>query len=337
MPLRIKDPKFTPHEDLERVNREIKTAERALLKKYIHIEGDVTEQEKEAVGGKNDQHVLGLLHAAHVSWAQEKSFELDPQLVWYSVLAELGTFIQKEPDQFKDLFTDSSEKKEIKIPTSSETDIDPRWFIEVLSSLVPDKELVEAMTSPFESESSEIYKKAVASAFLAAAAPYYDYSTFRCGLPEIVVQGSAKDWEILVDKLKILLSKFGSKGEKPLGDVFLVTAVDRAKEMFEYVSGDKTPPKDFASKFYSFEPCGSKHHTPDGWFAGFFPKKTTAEIAVPVTTWAWHDVTTGSNFAQVYGIGEYEIVNGVVCPRICAKTFLINDEKLFKKISHKRD
>jgi hypothetical protein len=64
------------------------------------------------------------MHYLMLAWSNHFSVIISPDIVFYTVLCELASEIKEKPDQFRHLFTNSTEKKEIRTLTGDPAKID---------------------------------------------------------------------------------------------------------------------------------------------------------------------------------------------------------------------
>jgi hypothetical protein len=120
---------------------------------------------------------------------------LSPDIIWYTVSCELASIVKDDPDAFRDLFTDSDEKQEIRVQSDSLIEMPMNDLINALRCYVPtdmDTFLPEFSTTTDRS------RIARSIAFADMVSPYYDYCMFCCGIPAIRITGTSDDWKLLV-------------------------------------------------------------------------------------------------------------------------------------------
>lgn len=71
-----------------------------------------------------------LMHYLTLAWSNHFSVVLTPDIIFYTVLAEIADEILTEPDTYRHLFTDSLDKKQILTLTSDPTKLDLEQVIE---------------------------------------------------------------------------------------------------------------------------------------------------------------------------------------------------------------
>lgn len=54
-----------------------------------------------------------LMHYLTLAWYNHFSVVISPDMIFYTILCELAEIIKKQPESFRHLFTDSTEKKQI--------------------------------------------------------------------------------------------------------------------------------------------------------------------------------------------------------------------------------
>lgn len=132
--------------------------------------------------------------------------EIAPHDVWFVLLTEMARIIKDNADELREHFTDSAEQKQIMVYSDDPTKIDIAELTAALRKLVPiDIGIFLPKISTHTAE-SEI---ACLAAFCDGMQVYYEYATFCCGIPEIRVIGSDKDWSTLIMQLNVIDTYLG--------------------------------------------------------------------------------------------------------------------------------
>lgn len=71
-----------------------------------------------------------LMHYLMLAWSNHFSVVISPDMIFYTVLCEIADEIQSDPDAFRHLFTDSTEKKAIMTVSYDAEKIDLNQIIE---------------------------------------------------------------------------------------------------------------------------------------------------------------------------------------------------------------
>ena len=94
-----------------------------LIDKSKIIESTVPEPSNNVLMHKNYMHYLTL------AWSNHFSVILSPDIIFYTVLCEIADEILTDPDTFRHLFTNSTEKKQIMTLTHDVSKIDLNQII----------------------------------------------------------------------------------------------------------------------------------------------------------------------------------------------------------------
>lgn len=162
-----------------------------------------------------------LMQAAYAAFAAHQGLTLSPELLWYTVMHEVGTFVGMNSDICAHLFTESRHEKiqiYVRDDTLSIEDPDIDWVpaLELLRAklgeFVPN---IDPFLPKFESMnmSSEI---AHLAAFMSAASNFYTFKIGTlCGIPRVILEGSEGDWALLhtaTEKLAEMFKGMGLEG-----------------------------------------------------------------------------------------------------------------------------
>lgn len=198
-----------------------------------------------------------------VAWNAHFSVVLSPDMVFYTLLAELGEAIKADPSTFERLFTRSpGEKTQVTVMGSDPTKLNLCAIVETLKKLLPSD--AELFTATF-STSSEASLLAMNCAFADAMSPYYGYNMTMCGIPRVRVLGSKADWQSIESKMQGWKNLVGSSAPKLVD--WLQSASDAARDIYT-----KRDPE-FWSGMFSIEKCRSGHtDSVGGWINRFYRK-----------------------------------------------------------------
>jgi len=210
------------------------------------------------ISGEHLHHsFIGYLKLAY---DYHKGIIIRPDFIWHTVLFELSQLIVKDPDKYRDFFTKQKDGKvEILVHTDDPRDIDLNLILEKLETLVPvgTKDFILNFST-----TTQLSKMAINSAFCEAVSPYYDYMTFLCGVPKIMIEGSEEDWNSIQNSCENLKSIFTDYDYYFDGISSLVGKFKKADDV-DY----------FSSMFNNKrEGSGSKLYL-DGWIKNLFIDK----------------------------------------------------------------
>lgn len=142
-------------------------------------------------------------------------------------------------------------------------------FCEQIHNLTKDKTLLNTIESNF-STSGITELGASHITLMAAAQDYFEYELYtKCGIPEITLLGTEKDWILLYQKTEKLLSEFT---EKNFGKKWFYCLGPVLQEFIKSAQGK--PNKTFWKKAYKLIEKGKgsgSYHFVSGWVNIFFP------------------------------------------------------------------
>ncbi len=204
-----------------------------------------------------------LFHANYMEYltqcyAIHLGIEITPDTFWYQVLSEIAQQVKETPEIFRDLFTDSDEKKEITVQTNQIDHLPLEQIIEQLKKLVPMD--TESFFPKFSTTSQECFF-AYQAAFAEACSPFYSYSTCLCGYPKIRIRGGKEDYDSLKDHLSKISFIFRGRGE-------ITNYISKVQNCLgAFRSAFQSGNIDYLSKILTTKSCGSGGEIEcDGWW-----------------------------------------------------------------------
>ena len=190
-------------------------------------------------------------------WADHLGIVVSPDIIWYTLLCELANIVKASPENYRRLFTDSTETKDILIQCVSLDTMPLSLLIEALKDLVPtntDAFLPEFSTSTLRSQ------HAFNATFCDMCSPYYNYMMYCCGFPYIDVRGTVDDWQSMA-KCWIAITKLFNSNPKWFAHVN-----ETINSIISNVNN-----LDFWKKMFYVEKCGSGSDVEmRGWFTDLF-------------------------------------------------------------------
>lgn len=243
-----------------------------------------------------------FLYALSKTYSFHQSISFGPHDLWYVMLTEIARTVNANSERFRELFTKSTEKVNIIVPTSSDEYLPLDVVMEELQKLVPiDLSLFLPEFSTHTPES----KVACAGAFADTVKSYYNYMTFCCGIKNVEVRGTPDDWGMFCDRIARLYKVFSSFPE--ITD-WLKGIWDRADKILgSILPGGQT---DFYKTIFSSTQIGSGGElSVDGWFVKdfFMPSKDRGncpKIENFPMTWSvvpFENLETKRKFNDIFG------------------------------------
>ena len=190
-------------------------------------------------------------------WADHLGIVITPDILWFTVLSELVGVVKESPEPYRHLFTNSHEKKEIRIHVEEEIVMPLNRLVSAIRAHVPTD---ATLFMPHFSTTSERSRHAMYATFCNLCSPYYDYCMYLCGFPAISVQGTRDDWQLLAAQWRKLVPLFGAA-------VSWMEDVQRTLD--ECVA--RLEDSSWWHAMFKLEYCGSGHQTEvTGWLPDLF-------------------------------------------------------------------
>lgn len=207
------------------------------------------------------QYHTGYLEYLEYCWSKHRGIIISPDIIWNIILSELAQAVIGDAEHYRNLFTDSDEKKRIIVQYDNPYDIPLDKVYAELEHLVPtDTEVFQ----PEFTTTTETAKFCNRAAFAEMCSPYYDYCTFCCGFPRISVRGEQDDYKKISERFNKIagLENFATGKEGPW--------IARAKKTLEDLA-DNYGSKFFFENMCFFERCGSGSELEAaGWITKLF-------------------------------------------------------------------
>lgn len=143
-----------------------------------------------------------LFQAANFCYDTHTRFSLAPEVVWYTILAEVGAAVRMSPAKYERIFTTKPrERQTVRVFIDEFVYGKPNdWtggiaqFDGALRAALPDG-IAERTLLRF-STSNAVTDVALLLALMNAASPFYDFRmTTRCGIPRVRLEGTHEDWK----------------------------------------------------------------------------------------------------------------------------------------------
>jgi len=209
----------------------------------------------------------GMYHA----YADHRPFVLSPDMIWLLISQGFARHVSANPELLRKEFVDFDGKLSLIInddnlklnsPASDWEKIFPEFTKQISEHTGTD--LINVLTSDF-STTTPVEKVASQITIMEAMEPYFEFIVMRivCGIPEITLKGTTKDWQKMYDKTKKLKKydlKWWTDELEPILNEFIRTSkgeIDKEfwMNMFKYHS-----PKQYGAPGII-----------DGWIVKFFP------------------------------------------------------------------
>ena len=214
-----------------------------------------------------------FFNGMYQAYADHRPFVLSPDMVWLLISQGFAHHVNVNPESLRHHFVDFRGKISLLVTTKEVTLDNPQspWekiFPEFTNQLAEHvgSEFINLLSSDF-STTTPVEKVASQITIMETMKTYFEYIIIRivCGIPEITLQGTTKDWQKILDKTK-QLGKYDltwwTNELTPILEEFVKASKGRVNKkfwrgMFNYHSKSI--------------PCGGPITTIDGWIVKFFP------------------------------------------------------------------
>jgi hypothetical protein len=148
----------------------------------------------------------GFVWAVFHAYRNHHHLTIRPDDVWFSILTQLGVYINKHAEELRSLFVAHEGKKNLRIFSGGNIESADFGTLALhmtrqIEDNVVDKELREWIMPDFTT-TTKSDSVVAAILMMGALQKYFDYSAFLlCGIPSVTLLGERADWVTLVKKL----------------------------------------------------------------------------------------------------------------------------------------
>lgn len=218
-----------------------------------------------------------FVEAVRYAYANHRNLTISPDMIWLMITQEFAIHVDENSDSLRHYFVDFNGKKVLQVrrdefikgsPGNNWEGVFPEFTTQI-GEYTGETLLSTALVN--FSTTGKAEKAAMEVTLMDAMSSYFIYvvMTITCGIPEITLEGTTKDWETLRDKAMALGQydlQWWTKELKPVLDQF----VDASKGKVD---------KEFWSHIYDIEyrmeggGCGgaTRAEYVTGWINKFFP------------------------------------------------------------------
>jgi hypothetical protein len=207
----------------------------------------------------------------YAAYADHRPFTLSPDMIWLLISQGFANHVNNNSQELRKLFVDFDGKTSLIVqtnrikldnPNSPWDEIFPEFSEQIAQHT--GKELTDALTADF-STTTPITKMASQITLLEAVKSYFNFVVIYigCGIPEVTLEGTTKDWERVLEKTEAL--------RKYKLDWWIDEMEPELKQFIAASKGNVD--NDFWKnmfKYHSEGKCGSPTII-DGWIVKFYP------------------------------------------------------------------
>lgn len=250
-------------------------------------------------GYEHDRAAYGVadislgVQTLHQSFAAHVPFTLTPDWVWYMIVHEVAEHVRQNSARYAGLFTQTPDERQmIEVRDDSlRYDAPSDWGRAIELFRAPIRDAVTERTlrlfTPKFSTTTVEDETTILLAFMDTISSYYEF-TMRtmCGIPQILLDGTADDWATLHDMAAALAGEFeGLSGY--FSDLLPVLAQIYSTAATQQVD------RDFWCSIYKYD-GGSGGPYINGWITAFFAHQQTRQGAVLRDSFDWESMARSS-------------------------------------------
>lgn len=159
----------------------------------------------------------GFVKSVIQAYSKHHHLRIRPEDVWFAILAQLSTYINKHAEELRGQFVAHEGKKELVIVYgggnryTADFGVFAEQMKDMIQDYVVDPDLKDWMMPAFSTTTE--HDTVIASILMMGAMQtYFSYKcVFCCGLPSVTLLGEKADWELILRKL----DKLTSLGHEP--------------------------------------------------------------------------------------------------------------------------
>ena len=301
--------------------------ENGSMKKYFKALGIQNKFEKECfdMPFSTDVPTSLFFQTINKCFSNHYNLILSPELFMHIICSEIAKVINKYPDIYRDLITNSNEKTKIIIihdnlikgnksnPWHEVMDL----FSDKIKENINNKELIDNML-PDLSTHTKISKAASIITVMDAVQSYYEFVCFtRCGFPEIRMAGKSEDWKKLADSVEKLSVLLSSKGHLNKYFTNLIPVLNKLYEQ-SYNNTDK----EFWKDFYHLNGGSGEPDMINGWVLKFINTEETyieshkVDSYINKVPFVWNYLGTEFNMKLVGGCLNVKVIDNCLKPEL---------------------
>jgi len=269
----------TSHVKLESVSHHCKTTLEKYLERKQVIQARNGKIIKSTEPGNLSSPAMGngFVGAAFSAYSNHHHLVIKPDDVWIAITTAFSLYVGTHADEMRDVFVDHSGKKKLVVKADGSlhtADYDD--LISQTSDLIDKytKGNIREWIEPNFSTTTPTTKIVGKAVLMGAMKEFFEYKfCLCCGLPEVTLEGTLKDWQLVYDKV----AKLESFGVKELSEWMKVLQLV-LKEFVNSYRATESPKefqgkvdKDFWNRIATEKGFGSGPRYLAGWILAFIP------------------------------------------------------------------
>lgn len=211
-----------------------------------------------------------FFNGMYQAYADHRPFVLSPDMIWLLISQGFARHVNANQESMRNHFVDFSGKLSLIVETDKKPE-DPTFsweetfpqFTNQIEEHVGNK-LVDLLTCDFSTTTS-LEKVASQITIMETMKPYFEFIEIRivCGIPEITLEGTPKDWKKVLDK---------ARGLREYELEWWISELEPLLQEFVKASKGKADTEFWRNmfKYHSQKQYGAPNII-DGWIVKFFP------------------------------------------------------------------
>jgi hypothetical protein len=252
---------------------------------------------------------VGLIHYVYTAWAREQGIVLTPDILFYTIICEIKNYIKTNPNDFRDLFTNKSDKQQIVVGVLT---LDK--LMNILKDIIPSKELFDVLTKTTFTTEPTHFSTVLGITFADMGTPYFSYMSSLCGIPKVKILGTDEDWNVLLTTMKILKTIFQIYSEQMTK--YLDNITNNINKLILAIANNNVEYFRQMFNYKSNMPCDSGHNAVDlsGWILEYYMERRPYIVNYPshlnCLPYKNNDLTDIRYYFYACGLSSSKIVDG---------------------------
>lgn len=260
----------------------------------------------------NDIYHKNYIQYLMTCWENHYGHIVTPDLLWYTIVSEVTRIVKDHTEEYRDLFSTSSDKIEIDVLTHDETYLPLDSVITALEKLVPSSEIIDMFCTKFSTTTVKetfAYKVALCDTL----SVYYKYNTFLCGFSKVKVFGTLEDYKLLYNQCNSVYELLIQHYTNDKIDLYFTQLLAVLTDIIENFDNSE-----FWGNMVDISGCGSGHwESFSGWLQSFYYNEKKYEVVNMPSHVAQVDykcLSTGNEFSMMTGLFGSNVENDYLIP-----------------------
>lgn len=265
--------------------------------------------------GDHERTQIGFINVLADAYSRHIGLVINPHDIWFVILANVVSLMRRSPDDFRNIFTDSDQKKDLVIQQDHATDINTDVLLDALRAAAPVD--ISVFLPKFSGATPEA-NLAMSACVLDMAQHYYNYGMFCCGIPAIDLRGTREDWIAMCSAIdQIMTLVHASRGRETfVAPVlkYLDAALTVGSNILLSFDQDQT---EFWADIFTNNNVGSGSDLEvNGWICDLYHNVQRGSLIRSfhdaVAKFPYKSLSTGQHYLMVHGAFGSKVEDGFV-------------------------